>query len=99
MKAIVGENVRALIKSNDADVDAACLRLGMKATQVKRVMAGRHAITMTTLERIAAAYDLAPYQLLVPGLDPRNPQVLRQLSPAEAKLYAALEEARNAGTQ
>lgn len=92
MRAIIAENVRALVKANDIDDEAACARLKMKITQLKRIKTGKHAITMTTLERIAGAYDLEPYQLLVHTLDVRNPQVLRELSPRESKLYKALEE-------
>jgi transcriptional regulator with XRE-family HTH domain len=99
VKEVIGSNVKALIRARDADFDAACKRLGMKETQLKRVVAGKHAITMSTLQRIAHGYDVEPYQLLVPGLDPKNPQVLRALSAAELKLYAALEEARSGGTQ
>ena len=99
MKDIVGANVKALMRVKDADFAAACKRLGMKETQLKRVIAGKHGITMSTLQRIAEGYDVQPYQLLVPGLDPKNPQVLRALSQAELNLYKALEEARKDGIQ
>ncbi len=103
MKTIVGANVKALIAARSESFEAACKATGMKPTQLKRVIAGKHAVTMTTIERIAAAYELHAYQLLVPGLDARNPQVLRQLSASEQKLYTALEDALEAakkgGTQ
>lgn len=100
VKEIVGANVRALLRAKDADFAAACKRLDMKSTQLKRIMAGRHAITMDTLQRLAEGYGVEPYQLLIPDLDPRNPQVLRALSQAELNLYRALEEARrDGGTQ
>lgn len=98
MKEIVGANVRALVRARDADFDAACKRLGMKETQLKRIVAGKHGITMSTLQRIAEGYDVEPYQLLVPGLDVKNPQVLRVLSQTEERLYKALEDAIK-GTQ
>lgn len=98
MKAIVGQNVKSLVKARDKDLDAACTRLGIKKTQLKRVITGKHAVTMSTLQRIAIAYDVEPYQLLVPGLDVKNPQVLKVLSLEEQKLYKALEEAMDART-
>lgn len=46
---------------------------------------------------------MEPYQLLIPELDPANPQILRILSNAEARLYEAFHEAvtasRKPGTQ
>jgi len=98
VKAVIGANVKALVQTRDKDFDAACKRLGMKETQLKRVIAGKHAVTMTTVQRIAESYDVEPYQLLVPGLDAKNPQVLRALSPEEENLYKALEAARKPGT-
>ena len=65
VKGIVGANLRALIKARDKSLESACERLDMKPTQVKRIMGGKHTITMTTVERIAAAYDLHAYQLLI----------------------------------
>lgn len=91
------------MQANDKGIEHACVRLGMKITQVKRILAGKHAVTMSTVERIASAYDIAAYQLLVPGLNPQNPQVLRELTAQETRLYKALEEALEAakkgGTQ
>lgn len=99
VKLIVGFNVRSLMQARRQDFDSACKAMKMKPTQLKRIVSGKHAITMTTLERIAGAYDLEPYQLLIPGLDAKNPQVLRALSPADENLYRALEEARRGADQ
>jgi len=43
--------------------------------------------SLDALAAIAGAYDLMPWQLLVPGLDPGNPPYLA-LSDAERALYA-----------
>lgn len=43
--------------------------------------------SLDALAAIAGAYDLMPWQLLVPGLDPANPPYLA-LSDAERALYA-----------
>ena len=95
----MGTNVKALVKARDRDFDSACKRLGMKVTQLKRVMAGKHAITMSTLQRIADAYHVEPYQLLMPGFDPVNPRLPRVLSPEDEIIYHALEKARGHRTQ
>lgn len=65
---------------------------------IGRILKGEHKAQIDTLEALAEAFGVEPYQLLVPGLNPRNPQVLRSLSPAEENLYRALDEARK-GTQ
>lgn len=103
VREVVGANVKAIIDARSATLDDACRTTGIKETQLKRIMSGKQAVTVRTLERIAAAYGLEPYQLLIPGMDAKNPQVLRSLSPAEERLYKALEEAMDAqkksGTQ
>ena len=56
-------------------------------------------MTLRTLDILATAFGLEPYQLLIPGLDPANPQILRILSASEQRLYEALEAARANGRQ
>lgn len=55
--------------------------------------------SLDVLEALAKPFDLQPWQLLVPGIDPKNPPVLRFASAAEEALYkrivaAATELAR-----
>lgn len=101
MKQIIAMNVAALMEHNKHDAPAAARHLKMQPFTLKRVLAGKHHTRMDTLERIADGYNVEPYQLLILGLDAKNPQVLRALSPEEERLYKALEEARRAlpGTQ
>lgn len=111
MQKVIAENVRALMQAGrnglrtQAAVSEAARRSGHPLDQksVSRVLKAANAPQADTIEAIARAFDLEPYQLLVPGLDPRNPQVLRMLSPSEERLYQALEAARQdagkAGTQ
>lgn len=94
VREIVGANLAALIAELDkGNVEKACKRTGMGTTQVRRVMNAKHAVTMTTVERIAEAYELHAYQLLIPNLNPKNPQVLKEPTPTETKLYKVLETA------
>jgi hypothetical protein len=93
---VVAENLKALmLHRNIGAVDTAKL-LRVKPFQVRRLMAGTHAMTLRTVETIAQAFGIEPYQLLIPGLTPEDPQILRVLSPSERRLYQALEEARAA---
>jgi transcriptional regulator with XRE-family HTH domain len=45
-----------------------------------------------TVDRIAKAYGLQGWQLLVAGMDPTNPPVLQPVSKAERALYDRLKE-------
>jgi len=59
---------------------------------VYRTRKGTHAIKIDNLQAIAKVFGLAGWQLLVPGLDPGNPPMLKTIGPAEAKLYENLHE-------
>lgn len=105
MEQILAANLGALMKASSdlrtqAAVSAAAARAGAKIDQktVSRILNAQVAVQIDTLQALAAAFGVEPYQMLVPGLNPRNPQVLRVLSPTEERLYKALEDARR-GTQ
>jgi hypothetical protein len=49
--------------------------------------------SLDVLAAVATAFDLQPWHLLVPGLDPNNPPVT-QLTPEERKLYADYQRLR-----
>jgi hypothetical protein len=68
-------------------------KLGSSA--IHRVRAGHNA-TLETLEALAKAFDLEPWQLLVPINDPKNPPALKTLSEAEVAFYAKIDEAERA---
>jgi len=73
----------------------------MSLSSVQRILAADDASqadksvapTVDKLEDMATAFEIAPYQLLIPGLDPRNPQVLRELTETEKLLYKRLMRA------
>lgn len=58
---------------------------------IQRIKTAEVACAIDTLHAIARAFELEAWQLMVPGIDPRNPPVLRQLSPEEAELYHRLQ--------
>lgn len=106
METVLAQNLAALMAAHplltsQQAVAAAAKRAGYTVDQktVSRVLRAEVSVQLVTLEALARAFEVEPYQLLVPGLDPRNPQVLRRLSEAEERLYRALEEARRGGTQ
>lgn len=46
-----------------------------------------------TVDKIAKAYGLQAWQMMVAGMDPGNPPVLQPLSKAERELYDNLKKA------
>jgi transcriptional regulator with XRE-family HTH domain len=58
---------------------------------VSRARRGDVAVTLDTLDDIANALELHPWQLLIQGIDPANPPVLREPTEREAELYRQIE--------
>ena len=71
-----GENLTRL--ANDA---------GVGPGTVSRLKKCETYLQLNTVDALAAVFDLAAWQLLVPGLEPANPPVIALASPAERKLY------------
>ena len=94
---LVADKIARIIAHRRLDVAGAAKLLKVRPFQVTRLMGANHAMTLRTLDRLAEAFGMEPYQLLVPGLNAGNPQVLRVLSASEERLYKALEEARANG--
>lgn len=69
--------------SKKADIGIATL------SRVTRMDGGA---TLDTITRLATVFGLQPWQMLVPGLDPEHPQILRSLSAAEEAMYAKMRE-------
>jgi hypothetical protein len=94
VEKVVADNLRRLMDHHKHRTPTAAARYaGISQQQFDRMLKGQK-VRIDTLECVARGYGLEPYQMLIPGLDPGNPQILRILSPAELRLYSALEEAR-----
>lgn len=52
-------------------------RTGLGGGSYEGVTTGTKAATLDTLEKLGSAFGLAPWQLLVPGLDPNRPPALK----------------------
>lgn len=57
---------------------------------IARVRNSDAAVNLDTLDKLAGCFDLQPWQMLVPDLDPKSPPVLRSLSAAESDLFERL---------
>ncbi len=103
MEKILAANVKALMDANKMELGSQpklAKAAKIDQTTIGRVLGAKHKVQIDTLEALAQAFGVEPYQLLVPGLNAKNPQVLRSLSTEEENLYRALELARKPpGTQ
>lgn len=90
--AVLAENINRLMEANVALESNPKLarRAQIGIGSVARIRNAQTDITLDTLTKLAEAFDLQPWQLLVPDLDPKNFPVLRNLSPQEAELYDRL---------
>lgn len=93
LRTIVARNVRKLMMESDDLKTAAALgrasKVGRKTAE--RIMAGTNASTLDTLQAIAAALGVYPWQLLVDGMSARELPQLRNPTGAEAELYGRLD--------
>jgi transcriptional regulator with XRE-family HTH domain len=86
--AVLAENLKLLMKAADPPMSARGLAAAAKVDgkTVGRILAQQNSPTLESLQAIAAVFDLLPWQLLVPGLDPADPPFTR-LTKAEAMVY------------
>lgn len=87
--AALWQNLEALMKhkygaTNLSKLAADC---GFSQSTATRIKQQGTAIGLDRLEMIARAFGLATWQLLVPGMDPKNPPALQPVSARERALY------------
>lgn len=61
-------------------------------SHVKRILKSEAGLSVEQIDMLAAALDLAPYQLLLPDLDPLNPQLVKGATAAEQALYKQIAQ-------
>lgn len=97
MRHIVAENVRELmnLKFPEAGDKPKALSLatgkpgegGLSKSTIQRVLAAEIGASLDNLEAIADALDVSLYQLLIPALEVRNPQVVHGATKNEERMY------------
>ena len=87
--AALWENLRAVMLKEWGEENLNRLARSCKigAGTAARIKEQKTSVGLETLEKIADHFHLAPWQLLVPGLDPENPPVIHQSTGLERKLY------------
>lgn len=91
LKALMAEhtNLSTLIQVEQA-TEQCGLKIG-KST-VGRLLKCETPVNLDYVEVLARIFHLDPWQLIVPGLDPKNPPTLRSVSASEEQLYARLRD-------
>jgi transcriptional regulator with XRE-family HTH domain len=79
IQSVLAENLAALMAQNASFSSQAkvAARAGVDQTTIGRILAAKHAPTLDVVEKLAEAFGLATWQILVPGMDPRRPPTVR----------------------
>lgn len=96
-RTVLARNLRALLEhsktvntlvSLERETEKHGLKVG-KST-IDRAVKGDTPLNLDAIEVIAAVFGLSAWQLMVPGITPSNPPVLKSLGEAEERLYKKL---------
>lgn len=95
MRHVVARNVKKLMEHHYAESTNRPKRLaaeaGVSLSSVQRVLAAENGPNIETIEAIALALEVSPYQLLIATLDVHNPQVVKGAAEGEHRFYRAIE--------
>lgn len=97
-KATLWANVQALMVKHYGEENLTRLakETGVGLGTAGRIKEMKTSAGIDTMERIADRFNLAVWQLLVPGMDAANPPALQPVSPAERALYENIMSAAKA---
>lgn len=98
-REVLATNLRSLMDSNPrygttVALEKATEELGCKVgkSTIDRALKHQTTLNLDYIEVIARVFGLDPWQLLTPGLRPKNPPVLRSTGEVEDKLYKKMGE-------
>ena len=91
-KSVLWENLRALMEHHWGRENLTRLAREAKtgpgtATRIKEMQTS---VGLDVVDRMAEVFDLEMWQMLTPGLDPKNPPATQPISEAERLLYENL---------
>src|SRR5688572_23412544 len=91
MREVLAQNISKLMQHHYRDTPNKPLRLakeaGVSLSTVQRLINKETGASLDNIEAIASAFQLSSYQLMLPALDPKNPQVVRGATKDEERLY------------
>ena len=91
-KDVLAENINTLMRVNtslDSNPKVSG-KADLGTGSISRIRNADGAINLDTLDKLAKCFDLQPWQMLVPELDPKSPPVLRSMSVTEVELFERL---------
>lgn len=88
---VLATNLRAVIDASGDLPTQWAKRHSMPPRNVNRILRAEQSPSLDTLQELADAAGLLAWQLLTPGLDPRNPPVVT-MSQTERDFYKKLRE-------
>lgn len=94
LRDVLAENLRALKTADGTEESQSSLhrRSGVAQATIGRILSkGGENARIETVEKLAKAYGLRAWQLLIPGMEPKNPRFLGASSPEEKALYDRLQ--------
>lgn len=92
---LLAQNIDRLMAS-DPDLSSnpkLSLKTKLTTSTLSRIRNAKVEATVGSVEAIAKAFGIEPWELLVPGFNPKNRPTLQPISEQERKLYQRLAEA------
>ncbi len=103
MRAVFAENVQNLMDSHFKDNPNRPMKLskesGVSLSTVQRILAQKVGASLDNIESIAEVFDLSVYQIMLAGLDIKNPQVVTGAVKNEKVMYRRWQQSRIAVPQ
>jgi len=98
MRSILAENVAALMEVHFKDKankpKALAKKAGVSLSTVQRIIAQGTGASLDNIEAVAIAFDMSVYQLLLPALEVKNPQVVQGAMKNEELMYRRWQRGR-----
>lgn len=93
--AALWQNLEALMKHRygSSNLTRLAAESGFAQSTATRMKQQGTAVGLDKLDMIARTFGLATWQLLVPGLDPKNPPALQPVSAQEREFYEKIMSA------
>lgn len=89
---VVAANLKALMLKNGHSEGALHRKTGLSQSTIGRTLKGESAPNVDTIDALAKAYGLLPWQMMIPDMDVSNPPVLRALSAKEQAFYEKMKD-------
>jgi transcriptional regulator with XRE-family HTH domain len=94
-RAVLQQNLKSLMASTDGPKSQGelCRKSGVAQATIGRILNGQgENARIETVDKLAKAYGLEGWQILVAGMDPNNLPVLQPISKEERALYDRLKD-------